>query len=95
MQWHKTEGLHQNCVQAQVLYGPNSGNKVLIPRVKLVPSDINLPFTLERNQLATTQVGLLNDNKGQTFGYICQNLFLYMVSYMQLFHEQELSMMSK
>ena len=51
MQWHKTEGRHQNCVQAQVLYGPNSGNKVLIPRVKLVPSDTNLPFTLERNQL--------------------------------------------
>ena len=30
----------QNC------FGPNSGNHVLIPRIKLAPNDANLPFSL-------------------------------------------------
>ena len=31
--------------------GKNRGEIILIPRIKLAPSDINLPFVLERNQL--------------------------------------------
>ena len=40
--------LHQNCVQAKIVFGPNSGNHVLIPRIKLAPNDANLPFSLQR-----------------------------------------------
>ena len=38
--------LHHNRVQAKIIYGQNAGNEVLIPRIKLAPNDINLPFSL-------------------------------------------------
>ena len=42
--------LHNNCVQAKRLCGANVGNHVLIPRIKLTPSDAHLPFTMKRTQ---------------------------------------------
>ena len=61
--------LHQNCVEAQLTSGPNSGNQVLIPRVKLAPSDTNLPFTLQRIQFPLRLAYSITINKaqGQTF----------------------------
>jgi ATP-dependent DNA helicase PIF1 len=37
-------------IQAQLITGTSSGNIVLIPRIRLKPSDPNLPFILERTQ---------------------------------------------
>ena len=61
--------LHQNCVQAKIVFGPNSGNHVLIPRIKLAPNDANLPFSLQRVQfpLRLSYSVTINKAQGQTF----------------------------
>ena len=48
---------------------PNKGNTVLIPRIKLAPSDSNIPFTLERNQfpIRLAYSMTINKSQGQTF----------------------------
>ena len=65
----KVTHLHQNCIQATVIMGPNKGNTVLIPRIKLAPSDCNIPFTLERNQfpIRLAYSMTINKSQGQTF----------------------------
>ena len=40
--------LHKHVIDAWILIGSNKGGRVLIPPIKLAPSDVNLPFTLER-----------------------------------------------
>ena len=42
--------LHQNSIDAELITGVNTGARVLIPRIKLAPSDVGMPFTLERRQ---------------------------------------------
>ena len=43
--------LHEHIIiDAQILSGTNAGKRFLIPRFKLAPSDVSLPFTLERTQ---------------------------------------------
>ena len=61
--------MHNNCIQAIILMGANLGNTVLIPRIKLAPSDTNLPFVLERHQLPLRLAYSMTINKaqGQTF----------------------------
>jgi len=61
--------LHNNCIQASILTGASQGNTVLIPRIKLAPSDTNLPFVLERHQLPLRLAYSMTINKaqGQTF----------------------------
>lgn len=65
----KVTHLHHNCIQAAVIQGPNKGNPVLIPRIKLAPSDTNLPFILERHQfpLRLAYSMTINKSQGQTF----------------------------
>ena len=41
----------KNCIQATILTGASHSNTVLIPRIKLAPSDTNLPSVLEGHQL--------------------------------------------
>ena len=43
----------------------NSGNHVLIQRIKLAPNDANLPFSLQKSTLSITTV-LLCNNKQNT-----------------------------
>jgi hypothetical protein len=68
--------LHNNCVQATILTGASQGNTVLIPRIKLAPSDTNLPFVLERHQLPLWLAYSMTINKaqGQTFERVGINL---------------------
>ena len=47
----KVTKLHQNSIQATILQGKNRREIILIPSIKLAPSDINLPFVLDRNKL--------------------------------------------
>ena len=65
----KVTQLHNNCIQAMILQGEHQGNAVLIPRIKLAPSDTNLPFILERHQLPLRLSYSMTINKaqGQTF----------------------------
>jgi hypothetical protein len=65
----KVTQMHNNCIQATILMGANQGNAVLIPRIKLAPSDTNLPFVLERHQLPLRLAYSMTINKvqGQTF----------------------------
>ena len=64
--------LHDNVLDAQVLNGPNQGQRVLIPRLKLAPSDVSLPFTLCRIQFPVRLAYCMTINKsqGQTFDRI-------------------------
>ena len=61
--------LHQNCIQAIIVFGHNSGNHVLIPRIKLAPNDVSLPFSLQRVQfpLRLSYSVTINKAQGQTF----------------------------
>ena len=65
----KLTHMHNHCIQAIILTGANKGNAVFIPRIKLVPSDTNLPFVLERSQLPLRLAYSMTINKaqGQTF----------------------------
>ena len=53
----------------EILTGPNEGKCILIPCIKLAPSDVSLPFTLERMQFPTGMAYCMTINKsqGQTF----------------------------
>ena len=75
--------LHENCVEASVLSGSARGSIVLIPRIKLNPTDINVPFTLHRTQfpLRLSYSMTINKAQGQTFDkvgiYLQQPVFTH------------------
>lgn len=58
--------------------GQNSGNHVLIPRIKLAPSNANFPFTLQHYQfpLRLAYSITINKSQGQTFEKIKLQYFL-------------------
>jgi hypothetical protein len=61
--------LYQHVIDAEILTGSNAGHRVLVPRIKLAPSDVHLPFTLERVQFPVRPAYSITINKsqGQTF----------------------------
>uniref|UniRef100_A0A0L8GQB3 DNA helicase Pif1-like 2B domain-containing protein n=1 Tax=Octopus bimaculoides TaxID=37653 RepID=A0A0L8GQB3_OCTBM len=61
--------LHEHYVEASLVTGSNRGRTVLIPRIKLSPSDANIPFTLNRLQfpLRLAYSMTINKAQGQTF----------------------------
>ena len=61
--------MHSHVLDAEILTGSNKGNRVLIPRIALAPSDVNLPFTLKRVQFPVRLAYSMTINKsqGQTF----------------------------
>ncbi|XP_072047483.1 uncharacterized protein [Amphiura filiformis] len=61
--------LHDNVLDAEILSGDHHGQRVLLPRIRLAPSDPNLPFTLERRQfpLRLAYAMTINKAQGQTF----------------------------
>lgn len=69
-------GLHQHSIEASHINGPLMDRHVLIPRLKLAPSDPNLPFTLERTQFPVrlSYAMTINKSQGQTFNRV--GLFL-------------------
>ena len=42
--------LYISVLHCEVLTGSHTGKQVLIPKLKLAPSDINLPFVLQHTQ---------------------------------------------
>jgi hypothetical protein len=61
--------LHQHVLDTEILMGAHQGDRVLIPRIKLAPSDVNLPFTLHRTQypIRLSYAMTINKAQGQTF----------------------------
>jgi ATP-dependent DNA helicase PIF1 len=61
--------LHAHVLDAEIITGANQGQRVLIPRLKLAPSDPNLPFTLQRIQfpIRLSYSMTINKSQGQTF----------------------------
>ncbi|KAG7572539.1 P-loop containing nucleoside triphosphate hydrolase [Arabidopsis suecica] len=53
------------CVQAMILTGDREGHLVLIPRLKLTPSDSKLPFRMRRRQLPLAVCFAMTINKSQ------------------------------
>jgi hypothetical protein len=64
--------LYEHCVDAEIITGACKGERVLIPRIKLAPSDANLPFILHRTQfpLRLSYCMTINKAQGQTFDNI-------------------------
>ena len=61
--------LHERVLDAEILTGANAGDRVLLPRIKLAPSDAALPFTLQRIQfpIRLSYSMTVNKSQGQTF----------------------------
>jgi ATP-dependent DNA helicase PIF1 len=61
--------LHNHTIDYEVATGSNKGNRVLIPRITLTPSDPFLPFKLRRHQfpIRLSFPMTINKSQGQTF----------------------------
>jgi hypothetical protein len=61
--------LHKRVIDAEILTGSQKGKRVLIPRIKLEPSDTKLPFILQRVQfpIRLSYSMTINKAQGQTF----------------------------
>ena len=56
---------HTNVIDAEILTGINQGTRVFIPRIRLQPSDADLPFTLIRRQFPIKLSFAMTINKAQ------------------------------
>lgn len=61
--------LSPNCIQASIATGQQQGTSIIIPRLRIQPSDSRLPFTLSRRQfpIRTAFAMTINKAQGQTF----------------------------
>lgn len=61
--------LHNHTIDCEVATGSNKGNRILIPRITLTPSDAFLPFKLRRHQfpIRLSFAMTINKSQGQTF----------------------------
>ncbi|XP_031111748.1 uncharacterized protein LOC116015711 [Ipomoea triloba] len=68
--------LVEHVIEAKVLFGNNAGNRVLIPRLTITPSDTTLPFKFQRRQfpLMLSYAMTINKSQGQTLSIV--GLFL-------------------
>nr|XP_025603131.1 uncharacterized protein LOC112695132 [Arachis hypogaea]XP_025630251.1 uncharacterized protein LOC112723204 [Arachis hypogaea]XP_025674055.1 uncharacterized protein LOC112773204 [Arachis hypogaea]XP_025674064.1 uncharacterized protein LOC112773214 [Arachis hypogaea] len=64
--------LGEKIIQAEVLSGDNAGDKVLIPRMTLTPSDVRLPFKFQRRQypLILSYAMTINKSQGQSLNQV-------------------------
>ena len=74
-------------LQARILTGDNAGDTVLIPRITLRPTDLELPFILERRQFSVRLAFSMSINKaqGQSVSQVGLNLQRSVFSHGQLY----------
>ena len=79
--------MYTNVLDAEVVSGERNGQRVLIPRIRLAPSDPNLPFTLERRQfpIRLAYAMTINKSQGQTFDRVGIHLLEPVFSHGQLY----------
>ncbi|GBM58772.1 hypothetical protein AVEN_179324-1 [Araneus ventricosus] len=65
-------GLHENFISAKIVSGCNPGGVVFLTRIELAPSDVNLPFVLNRRQfsLIPPYAMTIYKSQGQTFDHV-------------------------
>ena len=68
----KVLNIHNSVLHCEILTGSHRGQQCLIPRLKLAPSDANLPFTLQRTQfpIRLCYAMTINKSQGQTFDHV-------------------------
>ncbi|XP_031132047.1 ATP-dependent DNA helicase PIF1-like [Ipomoea triloba] len=68
--------LGNHVLEARILSGSSAGEKVLIPRMSLTPSDLRLPFKFQRRQfpLIVSYAMTINKSQGQSLSHV--GLFL-------------------
>jgi hypothetical protein len=61
--------MEDHVLDAQIISSTHAGESLLIPRIQLAPSDVNLPFVLQRRQFPVRLAYCMTINKaqGQTF----------------------------
>lgn len=61
--------LQIHTIDCEVATGSNKGNRILIPRISLTPSDTFMPFKLHRRQfpIRLSFAMTINKSQGQTF----------------------------
>ncbi len=66
------KGFQQHVIDAEILTGSYSGKRVFIPRIRITPSDADLPFQLVRHQFPIRLAFAMTINKaqGQTIPYM-------------------------
>ena len=75
--------LHENSVQASLISGSHANTRVLIPRIKVNPSDANILFVLHRAQFLVRLSYSITINKAQaqTFDRVGIHLPQFYVSF--------------
>ena len=83
----KVLNIHSSILHCEVLTGSHCGQQVLIPRLRLAPSDANLPFVLQRTQfpLRLCYSMTINKSQGQTFDHVGIFLPMPVFSHGQLY----------
>ena len=63
-------------IEAEIIFGSNTGNRTFIPRMTLTPSEKRIPFTFQRRQfsLAVCFAITINKSQGQSLSKV--GLFL-------------------
>jgi len=65
-------------LEGKVIFGSNIGEKVFIPRLSLIPSDVRIPFKFQRRQFPIVVSFAMTINKSQ--GQSLKNVGIYLPS---------------
>ena len=79
--------IHPKVIEATISFEPYKGEKILLPRISLIPSDSEPPFQFQRLQFPCKPCFAMTTNKaqGQTFKKIGVDLQAQCFSHGQLY----------